>query len=144
MSRIERKHERISGPITEQYLQENEDAGWRLVAVTWERQVRNGAALPHLDASIPFGLRVSEDCGGLIEDEAELNTLLAMIELIVQDRPLSEIAGELNRRGARTRNGTPWNPGTVFDLLPRMIEVGSQVFGSDQWANRRRHFLNIG
>ena len=141
MSRMERKHERIGNSLTPEYLKRMSEEGWRLAAVTWERQLPAGTETPHLDSTIPFGLRVAEDCGGLTEDDFERETLLAMLELVSQDRPLTDIALELNRRGSRTRTGNPWNAGSVFEMMPRLIEVGSQVFASDGWAERRKRLF---
>ena len=49
-----------------------------------------------------------------------------MMELTIQDGPYSSIADELNRRGFRTREGVRWTPVSVFQMLPRLIEVGPE------------------
>jgi hypothetical protein len=61
-----------------------------------------------------------------------------MMELTIQDGPYSGIADELNRRGFRTRQGTPWTPVSVFQMLPRLIEAGPKIFHSEEWRARRR------
>jgi hypothetical protein len=68
--------------------------------------------------------------------------LLVMLEQIVLDKPLTEIAEILNQRGYRTRHNLKWTPGTVFDMLPRLIEVGARVFSSEEWAVRRGRLMN--
>ena len=66
---------------------------------------------------------------------------MTMIEFIVQERTVSQAAAELNARGFRMRRGTEWGPASVFNLLPRMIEVGPNVFSQEEWAARRLTLL---
>jgi hypothetical protein len=68
---------------------------------------------------------------------------MLMLELIVQDRTLSQVAAELNARGFRTRRGMEWGPASVFNMLPRMIEVGPNVFSQTEWATRRGRLLRV-
>lgn len=92
---------------------------------------------------IPYGLKVSSDCLYLEENPAERQVLEAIMELIVQDRPFSQIADELNRRGYRMRNGGEWTRVSVFNLMPRLIETGPRIFSSEEWAARRPHLLKV-
>jgi hypothetical protein len=69
--------------------------------------------------------------------------LILMMDLIVQDAALSLVAEELNRKGFRTRGGAGWTPGAVFDLLPRLIEVGPRIFSSSEWTARTRHLHRL-
>jgi len=118
--------------------------GWRIVAVVWERPAEPGATAPaNVTEPVPYGLKISEDCLSLEEDLQEKEALLAMLEMIVQDKPLSEIASDLNQRGLQTRNKTEWTPGSVFDMLPRLIEVGPRVFTSEEWVVRRGRLMNV-
>ena len=135
---IERIRETISGPLNQAELQTRRAAGWKLVAVEWERDRTDveGAA-PEPPADVPFGLRVSGDCAHLEEDSNEREVLVAMMELTIQDGPYSSIAEELNRRGFRTREGVRWTPVSVFQMLPRLIEVGPKIFSTDEWQRRR-------
>jgi hypothetical protein len=73
----------------------------------------------------------------------EKETIVLMLELIVQDFPFSKIASELNNRGYRTRSAAKWDPISVFDLLPRMIEVGPRIFTSEEWAERRQQLFKV-
>ena len=91
-----------------------------------------------LRQELPFGLQVSDDCLYLEENPAEREVLVTMMELIVEDKPLSQVAAELNRRGFRTRWGSAWGPESVFNLLPRLIEFGPQLSSSQDWIARRR------
>jgi hypothetical protein len=142
--KFERIREVLRGPVTQDNLDRRADAGWRLVAVEWERPV-DGADRPYgqLETEVPYGLQVAADCLHLEENPIEKESIVLMLELIVQDYPFSKIAGELNDRGYRTRSGAKWDPVSVFDMLPRMIEVGPRVFTSDQWAERRQQLFKV-
>jgi hypothetical protein len=111
------------------------EQGWRLVAVEWERELpkdenRNAE-------EVPFGLQIAKDAQRLEENPSEQEVLRLMMELTVQDGPYSVIADELNRRGYRTRQGAMWTPVSVFQMLPRLIEVGPRIFASREWQERR-------
>lgn len=141
MSRLERMREMLDGPLSPAYLDRKSREGWKPVAVVWERQVEGGESAD-ISEAVPFGLKISEDCLALEQDIQEKEALLAMLEMIIQDKPLSEIAESLNQRGFRTRNNIKWTPGQVFDLLPRLIEVGPKVFTSQEWVARRGRLMN--
>jgi Recombinase len=144
MAKIERMREVLAGPLTQADLERRSAQGWKAAAVVWERPVDPSAAAPAADVSepVPFGLKISEDCLSLEEDIQEKEALLVMLEMIIQDKPLSEIATALNQRRLRTRVGTDWTPGSVFDMLPRLIEVGPRVFTSEEWVVRRGRLMN--
>jgi hypothetical protein len=124
MAKMERVREEVSAPPAPDYWKRKTDAGWRLAAVEWIR-----------------GLKIADDCVHLEAHPVERESLMLMLELIVQDRTLSEVAAELNDRGFRNRRGGEWGPAAVFNLLPRMIEVGPHVFSQDEWAARRRRLF---
>jgi len=144
MAKIERVHETWSRPITAEYLARQASFGWKLVSVTWEREVEpdpGGSSRRQEDP--PYGLRVAGDGVHLEENTAELEVLLVIMEGIVQDHRLSQIAEDLNRRDFRTRNGSMWTPTAVFTLLPRLIEVGPHMFSSEEWIVRRGKILEV-
>ncbi|MFZ0708014.1 MAG: recombinase family protein [Candidatus Korobacteraceae bacterium] len=134
---IERIRESVSGPLNQAELQTRTAEGWKLVAVEWERERADAEAASQAEAEVPFGLKVSGDCAHLEEDANEREVLVAMMELTIQDGPYSSIADELNRRGFRTREGVRWTPVSVFQMLPRLIEVGPKIFNSEDWQKRR-------
>jgi hypothetical protein len=139
MAHYEHLHERITEPLDAERVEQRKADGWNLVGVIWERQ--SGAArAPEPEIEVPFGLRVADDCSHLTEDPAEKEALLLMLEMIVQDRRVSDVALELNRRGYKTRDGRPWSPPAVFDMMPRLIEEGAREFSSEEWALRRKVF----
>ena len=88
-------------------------------------------------------MRVADDCCHLVEDPAELRILTLMMDLIVQDNSLSQVAGTLNAVGFRTRAGAAWDPVAVFNMLPRLIEVGPRIFSSEEWDVRRRRLAGM-
>jgi Recombinase len=140
MKRIERMRQMVSGPLEPASLKQQSDEGWKLVAVEWEREVETAAE--QLSTEVPFGLRIGRESQRLEQDPAELETLLQLMELIVQEGSYSHIAEEINRRGFRTREGMKWTPVSVFEMLPRLIEVGPQLFQSAEWQKRREHIPN--
>jgi hypothetical protein len=144
MPRVERVREFLRSPARQDYFSQKEGAGWHLVAVEWEREVE-GEPLRggKLEEEIPYGLRVASDCRRLEEEPTEREILLLMMESIIQELSLPQVAAELNRRGFRTRKGHNWGAVAVFHLLPRLIEVGPRIFTSDKWIERRRHLFRL-
>ena len=134
---IERIREEVPGALNQTELQKRQAEGWKLVAVEWQRERTQVDAASQHDAEVPFGLKVSGDCAHLEEDPTEREVLVAMMELTIQDGPYSSIAEELNRRGFRTREGVRWTPVSVFQMLPRLIEVGPKIFSTEEWQRRR-------
>lgn len=140
MAKVERVRELMTTPPGAEYWRAKTNGGWRLVSIEWERDVPEpppGKDLPA--AEVPFGYRVANDCKHLEENPEELQILMVMMEVIVQDRPLRDAAAELNKRGFRTREGLKWSPPSVFELLPRLIEIGPRIFTDEEWVERRKH-----
>jgi hypothetical protein len=134
----------LSGPLSPDYVQRKSGEGWTPVAVVWEREVGEGEPeAADISDEVPYGLKISGDCLELEQDIQEKDALLAILEMIIQDKPLSEIAESLNQRGFRTRHNHKWTPGSIFDLLPRLIEVGPRVFTSEEWVVRRGRLMNV-
>jgi hypothetical protein len=141
MRRIERIRQSASGHLAWDEIQRLQNEGWRLIAVEWERDVPESeqTANPARDREDPpYGLRVANDSPTLMEDAAENEALVAMMELIIQDGPYSFIAEEMNRRGYRTREGSKWSPVSVFEMLPRLIDAGPRILSSENWQRRRQ------
>ncbi len=134
MAKIETLREPLTAGLTPELLRERAGQGWHLAAVVWERE---SAGEPASREPIPYGATVSPDGANLEEQPPEREVLVTMLEMIVADRPLSQIAEELNRRGFRNRKNNLWTPGAVFDLLPRLIDVGPRLVKSPDWIERR-------
>ena len=144
MARIERMREVLTSPLMPADIERKSAEGWRAVAVVWERQSEKSRTTPaSITEPVPYGLKIAEDCLALEEDIQEKEALLVMLEMIIQDKPLSEIAESLNQRGFHARHNTKWTPGAVFDMLPRLIEVGPRVFTSEEWVVRRGRLMNV-
>jgi hypothetical protein len=144
MAKVERIRELVTGVVDLDYVRQKTEAGWKLVAMEWRRELpsdENEQAI--IVEEIPYGLRVAGDCSRLEEDPDERAVLVQMMELIVQDYSITLVASELNKRSLRTRSGSFWTPVSVFNMLPRLIEVGPQIFTSDEWDRRKQHLLNL-
>jgi hypothetical protein len=142
MARVERIREALAGPVDAEHMRQRTEAGWRLVALEWQREIKGEEPESEvMIQDVPYGLRVSTDCLHLEEDPDEKNALMMMMELIVREDPFSQIASELNQRGFRTRNGSPWTPVSVFNMLPRLIEVGPKIFSSGEWEARKDRLM---
>lgn len=131
---MERMREEVTELPSRERLEQMRRAGWRVAAVEWRREAHSEDALAE---EVPYGLRLEPEGSRLVEEPGERRALVAMLELIVADMRISKVADEMNRLGFRTRNGTPWTPAAVFDLMPRLVEVGPGVFASDAWAARK-------
>jgi hypothetical protein len=142
MAKIERMREEVSMPPAAEYWRRMTEAGWRLAAVEWTRDRPSAEPAPTVPSEeIPYGLQIADDCVHLDVNPSEREALLSMVELIVQDRTLTQVAAELNQRGFRTRRGTEWSPPAVYNMLPRMIDVGPRVFSQTEWADRRKRLF---
>ena len=142
MAYFERIRDVISGPLSPEIIQQRTTAGWQMVSIEWRRE------LPDLEAptegaisdDIPYGLRISDDCQRLEVDPTENNALILMMELLGQDFSYSSIVSDLNEKGFRMRDGGPWNRVAVFNMMPRLIEVGPRLFSSGEWKKMRQQF----
>ena len=136
MTKTERLRQAVAGTVSEADLKKQAESGWKLVALEWEREIE--AAEESLPVEVPFGLRIAPETQRLEQDPRERETLLQLMELIVQEGSYSRIAEELNRGGYRTREGARWTPVSVFEMLPRLIEVGPHLFRSEEWEKRKQ------
>jgi hypothetical protein len=144
MAKKERIREALTGLPSREYLRERMELGWRPAAIEWERDILpEGAAGQFYAEEIPYGLQVAPDCGGLVENPLEKEIVTLSLDMIVEDCPLSRVAGELNQRGYKTRAGKAWTPSDLFTLLPRMIQVGPKLFSSEQWTTRRQRLPRV-
>jgi len=135
MKKTERVRQVVSGAPTEADLKQQAEKGWKLVAVEWEREVE--ASDSQLPGDIPFGLRIAPDSQRLEEDPLEREILVKLMELLVQEGSYARVASEINMRGYRTRQGSAWTPISVFEMLPRLIEVGPYLFRSSEWEKHK-------
>lgn len=142
MKSIERFREEVPHLPNAEMLRQREAAGWRPVAIEWEREVATipPAAVPE---EIPYGLRITADCLHLEENPAETQVLKFLAELIVQDASFTAMADALNQRGFRTRDGGNWTPILVFKLVPRLIEATPRLLSGTEWASRKKNLSRV-
>lgn len=144
MAYFERMRDAVSGPFSPEIIQRRLAAGWQMVSIEWRRELP-GAEAPGegvFDEDIPYGLRISDDCRRLEVEPVEHQTLMLIMELLVQDFSYSSIVSDLNEKGYRQRNGQPWSRVAVFNMIPRLIEVGPRFFSSAEWEQRRLRFAH--
>ena len=139
MAYFERMRDVIADPFSPDIIRQRTAAGWKMVSIEWKRELPDTEAPPeHAFAEdIPYGLRISDDCQRLEVDPRENQVLLLMMDLLAQDFSYSSIVSDLNEKGFRTRDGKPWNRVAVFNMMPRLIEVGPRIFSSVEWEKRR-------
>lgn len=145
MAHFERIRDIISGPFSEAVLRQRMAAGWQLISLEWRRELPDSEKPTEgaFDEEIPYGLRISEDCQRLEVDPTENQALLQMMEALVQDFSFSTIASDLNEKGFRMRDGRRWNPVGIFNMIPRLIEVGPRLFSTEEWEKRRQKFARM-
>lgn len=145
MAYFERMRDVVSGPLAENVIRLRSAAGWQMVSIDWRRELPDteAASAAAFAEEIPYGLRISEDCRRLEADPEENRALLQMMEMLVQDFSFSSIASDLNEKGFRTRGGRRWNPVAIFEMIPRLIEVGPRLFSTEEWEARRQKFARL-
>ena len=148
MKKIDRIREKVTIPPTSLYLSRMLDAGWRLVALEWEREmeVSGEPEVPVAETGseeIPFGLRIAYDCRHLEDDPLEMQTLKFLAEMIVQDISFRSMADALNAREYRSRDGHPWTAASVFKLIPRLIDVAPRVLSGAEWQSRKKQLTKV-
>lgn len=139
MREVERWREPVSTAPTPEMLEARRREGFRLVAVEWEREGASPA--PEGRRPIPYGLRISTDCLHLEVNPAERDVVATIIAMIAGDHPLSRIASELNQRGIRTRSGAEWTQLKIFQMLPRVIELGPEILSQREWSDSKKRLL---
>ena len=139
MAYFERIRDVVSEPFSSDVIRQRAAGGWQMVSIEWRRELPDSETPPDgaFSEAIPYGLRISEDCKRLEVDPHENQVLLLMMDLLAQDFSYSAIVSDLNEKGFRTREGRPWSRVAVFNMMPRLIEVGPRIFSSEEWEQRR-------
>jgi hypothetical protein len=142
MAYFERMRDVVSEPFSSDLIRQRAAAGWQMIAIDWRRELPDAEAPTkgEFDEDVPYGLRVSDDCMRLESDPTEHQALMLMMDLVTQDSSYADIVARLNGDGFRMRNGQPWNRIAVFQMIPRLIEVGPRFFSSAEWVERLKHF----
>ncbi len=139
----ERTREVFSEPPGQEYWSRKARDGWRLVAAEWERDSEAAGTGAAWAEEVPYGMQVSDDLLHLVENPAEKEALITMLEMIVADKALSETAEWVNDRGFRTRAWAKWTQLDIFNLLPRLVEVASRVYPTQEWSERREKLFRL-
>lgn len=145
MPYFERIRDSLSGPFGPEIIRERTAAGWQMVSIEWRRELPTGEvpAPAPFDDGIPYGLRISDDCTRLEVDPAENEVLMLMMALLAQDFSYHSIVSDLNEKGLRMRDGSYWTRTAVFNMMPRLIEVGPRLFSTDDWKARQSSFSHM-
>jgi Recombinase len=147
MKKMEWIREALSAWPSTDYRNQREAAGWRMVAIEWEREVQVEPAVPSAELvpgeEIPYGTRIAGDCLHLEENPTEMQVLNHLAEMIVQDHSYQRMADSLNQRAFHTRDGKPWTALAVFKLTPRLIEVAPRILSGAEWENRKRQLTRV-
>jgi len=146
MAYFERVRDIISEPFSPDVIRQRTAAGWQMVSIEWRRELPDQEAPTEggvFAEEIPFGLKISDDCKRLEVHPQEHQALMIMMEGLVQDFSYSAIVSDLNEKGFRQRDGRPWSRIAVFNMVPRLIEVGPRFFNSDEWDKRRKAFVRV-
>jgi hypothetical protein len=136
----------VSSWPTPDYIKQQEDAGWRLSAVEWQREVeieRPSESGRSLGEEIPFGTQIATDCLHLEENPVEMQILNSLAEMVVQDLSYARMAEALNSRSFRTREGKPWTSLEIFKLTPRLIEVAPRILSGSEWEARKKQLARV-
>jgi len=139
MAHFERIRDVISGPFSIEVINQRTGAGWQIVSIEWRRELPDSEA-PLSGAyseDIPYGLRISDDCQRLEVDPTENQALILMMDLLAQDFSYSHIVSDLNEKGFRTRDGSLWSRVSVFNMMPRLIEVGPHLLAIKGWKTKQ-------
>ena len=147
MKKIESMRDLVSAWPSPEYVTNHEAAGWRLVAVEWQREVEGAPPiLPVGESSmeeIPYGTRIATDCLHLQQNPLEVEILNYLAEMVVQDLSYAQMAEGLNQRSYRTRDGKSWTALAVFKLTPRLIEVAPRILSGSEWDSRKRQLTRV-
>jgi hypothetical protein len=142
MKKIESMRDALSGWPSPEYVKHHEDAGWRLAAVEWQREVETPVPAAAAE-EIPFGTRIASDCTHLEDNPSEMQILNLLAEMVVQDLSYNRMAEALNQRDFRTRDSKPWTPLAVFKLTPRLIEVAPRILSGSEWESRKKQLARV-
>jgi hypothetical protein len=135
-------YDAVTGELSLEYFAKRFAEGWKLAGIEWVRE-SSEASIPAkagklLDeqTKLPYGFQITDD-GTVQEYALEAAVLLLILDQIVQEKSIPDIAIHLNGKGYSTREGKPWGAASVFNLLPRLIEAAPSLLKSAAWQQRR-------
>ncbi|MBZ5500151.1 MAG: hypothetical protein LAP85_27465 [Acidobacteriia bacterium] len=139
----DRMRDVFHAPPSTEYWDAKTREGWNLIAAEWERDAGTAGTEGPWIEEVPYGMKVAGDCLHLVENAEEREALVLMLEMIVADKSFSEVAECVNNRGFRTRAGTKWTQVDIFELMPRMVDVASRIYPTDDWLERRKRIFKF-
>jgi hypothetical protein len=142
VNRKERTRDVFPVPPDADYWSARAREGWRLVAAEWEREHEQESADTTWVEEVPYGMKVGDDCLHLVENPEEKEALTLMLEMLIADKPFSEVAECVNACGFHTRAGAGWTQVDIFNLLPRLVEIAPRLYPTHDWAERRKRIYN--
>jgi hypothetical protein len=148
MKKTEWMRDVVSSWPSRDYLQKQENAGWRLSAIEWQRDVEadepsGRPAGRAIGEEIPFGTQIARDCLHLEENPVEMQILNLLAEMVVQDLSYAHMADALNANGFHTREARPWTSLAVFKLTPRLIEIAPRILSGSEWESRKKQLARV-
>ena len=144
MAHFERIRDVISEPFSPEVIRQRTAAGWQLVSLEWRRELPSSEAPSEgaFSEDIPYGLRISDDCHYLEVKTRREQGAHADDGVAGAGFPYSSIVSDLNEKGFRMRNGRPWSRVALFNMTPRLIEVGPRLFSTEEWKRVRQRFAS--
>jgi hypothetical protein len=128
----------ISQPVTVDYFHQRLSQGWVIKAVEWAKPSEQDDSASSKDQEeVPYGQRISEDCGHLVEHPREIEVIGFIYDGIIAGERPTHIALALNERGYRTRRGSLWTAPAVYELMPRIIELSPRLQRRPDWPGHR-------
>ena len=143
MAYFERMRDVISQPFSPEIIQQRTGAGWQMVSIEWRRELPDAEAPPDNAFSEEIPLRPAHLRGlqapggrtrrkpGPADHDGPTGTRLH----VLGHRERSE------REGIPPAQRHPWSRIAVFNMMPRLIEVGPRLFSSDEWEQRRLRMM---
>lgn len=132
----------VTGELSLEYFAKRFQEGWKIAGIEWVRDsdeaIASKSSLNLLsgEATLPYGFQLTGS--GLVEENPlEAAVLLLILDQVIREKRIQEIASALNEQGYVTREGSPWSAAEVFNLMPRLIEAGPSLLKSDAWRQRR-------
>ncbi len=139
----------ITGELTLEYFAKRFGEGWKLGNIEWVRDASHvdvtteSGQILNEQAALPYGFQIT-DGGRMQENPLEATVLLLILEEIIREKRITEIASDLNQQGYFTRAGGAWTATDVFELMPRLIEAGPSLLKSSAWRERSPTAQRIG
>ena len=120
---------------------------WTLVALEWEREAA-GSPLTggqSVVEQIPFGLKVADDCSGLVENAFEKQIIITALDIAAGTAGNWVLETALQRTSQRVHEGVPISiPLAEDDIFPpmvsQMVKIGEETGELDKMLGKIADF----